>query len=1626
MVSDFSKPLKGSASKADWVDESRFGLSNIVEGLVNSYPALISGIDATAQKGAAAIAGAATRSEDEQFFEAYSRELATIQENDKRLNTIKNIVNENVYQPLADLTDSFFTAAEGDRSKIQNANLKENIYQTGGNLIAPLPFGGALSKTASMLGRAVEGAAVGTGFGIVAGGQADTLQGYGANILTGTGLGAATGVAAPHVAKAIGHGADFVQSKARQITDYAKGTSARIQQRVQQMTRDQISESMRTIGSSQDRMRAQQNQMRAQNEAANSPGQVAQNPEQSNSVRLKSGVRMNVEEHPVVQQSVATLEQKAGRELTAQEKQSVAESFVNANVTLRRRQIAAQKLRELRAKSEMETLQVKQVGIEQQMQRIKEYLAENPKPLFPSKKQKVLRANLLRAEQMNARLKAQESKSVGPNVIPEEQRLVQAAIKENLTPSINQAQADIMTLKAEISKTQEALVNPKMKVDKSLDGSLESYIAEKLREKSSKLNKKEYESFAGKNDDSKLARRYLSKEGGKSPSTLAKELIDAGVTNEEEAVVTQKIVDFMQEHNTNPDSYYIKKAKAQASEDISRLGADLSKRESELAQMKELRDQIEVPKRTEPAPLRQKTLDYISNRTKELERIRAIQQTKIANNIKERLGVDSTDPVSLKSKIEELQLQSEDYKIQQKELETQLAKQALSEAEGIATSEQYLKEQGLSYAGYENGKMKVATFDPNLSKTVIAANPKTTNYRVKRNGSQFSIEIDADGKPVTVEREATPVEKVWHRSQEGIHTQIDRIFGLTEEGPVVTEADHGSGGGKPPENAPKKTGGSDENPPPEDSESRILRTQPSKKDQRLIREQMQPIQNAVDEIHQELGNRVAKLEANYINKPTVLLKGLAESVGYETKNFNPNDFVKHLIRLWGSKAEDAYTYNHVAQMPERLSVEQREFLAKSQAFWLEHRAGLEAMGIDPAKLIEGLYAPREVDYNKWFDLQDSTTKTEIKDLINSKEDGYYDEDKIMGELTEVRKFNIIPDSEMPAYRSGAEAIVIRIKKIAQQQALQEFFGNRLEKGKGYSSAVNGLLDEFGIQGSDRRDAQFLLQRLFDKTPYTDNAALNLLNRFRFAVILGAPATAVKQPVLGAIRNSFRFNIENAIKGISTMNDPAFQGHFAGLMNDIQKGDIGSKLQLADMAATGMFRFANQKEAAMGISSAYHAMVNDSHKALNGKASKSFSEYMKRRYGADPAAMDALIVKLAAQKGRKYAGFDLDVLNAVTTYARDRGSLALSKADKTAAALDPRNMVNREAYKLLTYNMKDTNTLIDMTAGEMKRGNWGTGMINIVTQVALLTALNGLATDQILRVGSGTQTAAQGHSFSEGYERGGIARTVGQVQNAALGLIPFLSTYSVEKLLDPQTVGETIANAVFKGLGTTSKLVVDSVKATVESVKASNKEGAFPDLSGALNPELNPSFKNLPPRILAETAYNIIDPLVRGDKAQVVLKEQEKLQYEASQTEEAKAKKLEDDKKKYRHAGVPQELAGTKKGAVLYEKATNKGYKAYSTASRSFTPEDYKLGMQVTRELNQQPLGERKAYFDSLPSVEQKAYMAATWKRAQQDYVNGKIDVRLLKQIEKMSKDYSFPTTIEKAKRAVKKLINNGR
>lgn len=1506
------EPIKLGASKGNLWDQLRYGAANIARATVKAPFEIFEALDSGAQKAAAAglsLPATVGAAFDEEENNIGKKYLEEFSQQMESLKQADQRINT-----LGDYISEYAVEPMG--------RFTDKVFDTLQGDRNKVLYPDVVDNIASITGNLAVGMIPFTSLTLPQKGL--TAVGLFKNSLEGAKVGAATGAVfgiGPSedfdqylqnlaFSTALGGALPSVALAADRGLSFAKNTSARIGQQFNRMAQDQLGQSMQIAKQPQN---SQVTKMRR-------PVQTVQ-AEQVEGGRLPSRVK------DIITEKILKYEAQSGRKISSQQKsfleKEVQQNLVKINQRNARRQIAQQRFTEIKAQQDFREAETKRIGIAQQIDRIKNYLKDRPRKLSPSQKQKQIEKAIEKAERIK-------------NKAIERERL-RAGIKTQQALDAELQAADSLVKEIEIQKIEitDSEINAVYKGPKNTEAIKEQIRQEKQTELSSIKQRLESEN---KILDTKIKEVKklidLKDESFQKPNEeVLKDLQAQKQKNENEIHSIEKKMS-----KTLPVSKAeIETVAQKVAAEKEAIRKDLA--EKKLQEQTTLKQQIEtqaegvVEQYYRNTGRRTNLENYLQKQQAELERVKNIQKGKVEEFARKKLGVEDVSEANLQNEIARLEKELEDAQIFQAEY----LKGAASEAQYLAEDVEFFKEQGLTHVEIKDGKIKLAVSADDSS---IRLPP----IKVKKYGSEFAISRDEAGNITEISRPQTPEEIAYQKAEESILDGIDQLFGVSKDPVTKTE------------------------PAVEQVDKKGYKTDSKRA---AIQKTFMPIQNAVDEISQKIGNKLAKLVAQSQSRPIVEAENLAKAVGYQYEGvFDITEFKKYLQELFPGGFEGKKTYMHVSEMPERLNAAQRDFLIK----WHKHFGG------------EKITLPREYDQNEIFKKQSAEDQIEIKRKLE--EEGL-DSDLVQDQLFEKRKFEIVPDDYIEIALDPADQIITRLQRIAKQKSLEEFFQRPLDGKKGYKAMVDDLIVEEGLKGTpDGVQVKELLTRFFEPRPYTDNIFIRILNQFRYGTTLGGAASAIKQPLLGANRMILRNGIVRFFKGLQMVKDPVMQNHMVDVMGDIDKEGNRGIMKVIDNLNTGLFQMANKKgEMVPVMTTNYQYLVDESSKLLRGKGSASFKDYMSRRFG-DKA--DYLIEMFAGFKNKKYTAFDPDVLETVVTVARDRGTLAMSKADKTFYSLS-KNPLTAGAYKLGTFTIKDMNAISDGTLGEIQRGRWGEGLKNAVTWGILYGATNGLISDIVLRVGSGLQTTAEDlnlrdgiqseditnipESFGRGFTRGGLQRTSEQIVSSYFSMLAFTDKYSTEKFFDSDSaIAGVFMNKLMPGVPGMIKTSTDSIKAMRGNPSNEFERATFNPLQ-VLNPDYNPSLKYLPPRILTETYYNIGDPLLRGSAAKVVEREVARLDYEKERTSTAQLEKQDNENKAEKKAGVPTEMIGTSEGKMLANKLQNKKYQEYLKDKRTFEKEDYIRGNSLISEFKGLSREEYQNRVKGLSIKDKRAYFA---------------------------------------------------
>jgi hypothetical protein len=510
---------------------------------------------------------------------------------------------------------------------------------------------------------------------------------------------------------------------------------------------------------------------------------------------------------------------------------------------------------------------------------------------------------------------------------------------------------------------------------------------------------------------------------------------------------------------------------------------------------------------------------------------------------------------------------------------------------------------------------------------------------------------------------------------------------------------------------------------------------------------------------------------------------------------------------------------------------------------------------------------------------------------------------------------------------------------------------------------------------DREDAKQLIFRLFE-TPATTTDPLwksigYTANKLRYATMLGGVGTAATQ-LTALPRYGVLFGVKNMLQGFLSVGRKDLPIGISSIINDAYEGSTAGKLNALDKVfstlSTGLFNAANKLEAKLGLSTAFTWLSNG---AKKGNA--DVTSYLKERYG-DRA--DGLIAKLKDYSNKPNKSFDAEIFELAFTAARDRGGVALAKADKTFKSLDPTSPLTRELYTLQTWAIKNANTVADLTIGQFKKGNTGKAIGNTLALVAVSPLLQAAFQTGIESAGTLIGKAAAGDDVNLEMDALAQDRFKNNIARSYAGLVPMAGS---PVLLSQIVEGEwesAIANYFVKGLGSMARITMNTGKAMGSGFTQGMREskgnvgaGFLQAGLAAFDVDANKSFTKLPPRPITEAYYSIVDPMRRGANSRVVKDYAGNLERIYNEKPEVKLERQITQAERQLKAGVPESLVGTSKGQRLYEDATNKNIAAVqSTFGGGDAKKDFRnFRSQLQTLPTSQRLPALKKYYDSAPS-----------------------------------------------------------
>lgn len=694
-----------------------------------------------------------------------------------------------------------------------------------------------------------------------------------------------------------------------------------------------------------------------------------------------------------------------------------------------------------------------------------------------------------------------------------------------------------------------------------------------------------------------------------------------------------------------------------------------------------------------------------------------------------------------------------------------------------------------------------------------------------------------------------------------------------------------------------------------------------------LRKNFMPIQNAVDTISQGLGNKVSSFEADLNSNPYQLINELNSKLGL--KDNSDKALHAHIEKLFPDKSLSV----NLEYRGKDLNDEQKAFLDVYQDWRKQYKKELESAGVKETKEIEN-YLPRRTIFEYWSNKEGSN----LHDFITKerKKNPFADNDLIVEQFNRERTMGNVTGDDLKGYHTAADAVLLDIKQIGKQKAINKFFDNKLEYGKGHSKLIDDMVSDIK-DPIDKADATTLIGSLFKTNPVITNPALRALSywtdKIRYSSLLGKPLTALKQ-LTSVPRYGMRYGIEHTLTGLSMIPNKYLPVSLNRMINDIERGTTADKIGWFDKIftnlSTGLFDKANQFEGKLGMSTAFSWLTKGAK-----KGNKDVLDYLSRRYGERAGE---LTEKLKMYADKPYRSFDKDILDLSFTAARDRGGAAFGKADKVFGAINPEGMnagVRQEFYKLQTWGLKNANTVSDLIFGEIKRGNVKGGVANFFGLLMIAPLIEGVTQTAFESSGDILRDSVSGRGARLELDALAEDRLSKNISNAYLSFIPFIGNkYTLDQLTDPTKWNEAIGNIVYKGAGSVGNILGASGKAASSGFTKGLREkkgigGAALSAAGAVfDPDMNKAFSKLPPSPITETIYNVVDPAIRGGNSAVEKRKVDELvRIQAAKPENKKAAKIERIETHIK-AGVPESIAGTPYGEQVYAQQTNKNTKAY--------------------------------------------------------------------------------------------------
>jgi hypothetical protein len=523
---------------------------------------------------------------------------------------------------------------------------------------------------------------------------------------------------------------------------------------------------------------------------------------------------------------------------------------------------------------------------------------------------------------------------------------------------------------------------------------------------------------------------------------------------------------------------------------------------------------------------------------------------------------------------------------------------------------------------------------------------------------------------------------------------------------------------------------------------------------------------------------------------------------------------------------------------EKLPPEAVAIIKKAQPIFERVSQELESLGLPPLPKVEGLYWPNRYDPNKLPKNLRKSGFEKAADEANSLESLKIGEgdglgwDNVVEQLTKARSYKIgdkVPADVLKALETPSKSLDRFVKQVTKQAAEGEFFG-KIEKGTPYSKLIKAKVDSGSLSADEKEMAQRALYDYFSsekiKNP-TEQAVGDVVGTIQRLILLGKlSVTSLRQAIMTPVMAGSRYGLKGILDtfGGKRIKMGAVDAEIYGnALNDRK-----SFLSLVEKMLNPGFEITQRVETYRGnLEPAAGFLTREAARALKtGKPRGMFKTFLERMY-PEEAGRDFAIRRLAhyAKNNKK---LDLLSLEDTITFARMKGT-ALSRGDKVRFA--QKGTMGKGFYNILTWTIKNSNTVADSTIGELSRGNVDSGLKNILGNVLLYGGV-GAATEQFINAFHGRGSNDPMKDYINEYK-----------ELAFELMMPLYNKASMDKIANPENWDDAFFDQVFKGARPAAKLAGDI-----------SKPLASGDIAGIFDPEVNPSLRLLPSGHIGELKY----------------------------------------------------------------------------------------------------------------------------------------------------------------------------